>query len=112
MKVHKLERPQRTFFFERYDGSIIAVNEPEAWNLYTNRTQTVGWRFTPPKLIGTSEGLIMYEAVKEAHELFKTDPDGAQERLKRGHQEELEKARGNIIPPRSADKMGTGSEFI
>ena len=112
MKVHKLEQPQRTFFFERHDGSIIAVNEREAWSIYNNRNQMLGVRYERPKLIGTSEGLKMFQAVKESHELFKTDQTQAIARLKTGEQEELEAARGNIVPPRDMDKMGTAKEFI
>lgn len=112
MKIHKLEKPQKTFFFERHDGSVISVGEREAWNIYNNRNQVVGWLIPKPKLIGVSDGMKMYEAVKKAHEVFVTNPDEAQNILRQGNVDELEAARGNIVAPRNADKMGDGAEFI
>lgn len=112
MKVHKLEKPQKTFFFERQDGSIISVGEQEAWNLHARKNQVIGQDIPKPKLIGVSDGMKVHQAIKEAHEIFRTDSEAAQERVRRGHDEELEAARGHIILPRNFDKMGDGADFI
>lgn len=112
MKIHKLEKPQKTFFFERHDGSIISVGEQEAWGLYARKNQVIGQDIPKPKLIGVSDGLKMHEAISEAHKIFRTDPEAAQARIRKGHEEELEVARGHIIKPRNFDKMGDGADMI
>ena len=112
MKANKLEKPQKTFFFEREDGSVIAVGEYEAWNLLKNRNQIIGVRTYPPKLLGVSNGQKMYEAVKEAHAIYLTDQELAKDRMRRGFDEELEVARGNIVQPRNPDKQGDGAYLI
>lgn len=104
--------PKLTFFFERHDGTIISAGEQEASNLYYKKNQVVGFDIPKPKLIGVSDGSLMYQAVKEAHEIYKTDQDKAVERIRQGHADELEKARGNIIKPRNFDKMGDGAYLI
>lgn len=112
MKINKLEQPQKTFFFERHDGSIIAAGEQEASTLYYKKNQVIGYDFPKPKLIGVSDGKLMYLAVKEAHEIFRTDQNAAMERLRKGHDEELEVARGHIEVPRNFDKMGDGAGLL
>lgn len=112
MKVNKLEQPKKTFFFERHDGSVISVGETEAWNLYARKNQVIGVEIPRPKLIGVSDGKMMYQAVQDAHKLFAEDPEKAFERLRKGEQEELEAARGKITLPRNMDKQGDGAQFI
>lgn len=112
MKVNKLEQPKKTFFFERHDNSIISVGETEAWNLYARKNQVIGFEIPRPKLIGTSDGKLMYQAIQEAHKLFAEDPEKSFARIRQGEKEELEAARGNIIPPRNMDKQGDGAQFI
>lgn len=112
MKVNKLEQPKQTFFFERHDGSIIAVGEQEASNLYYKKNQVVGFDIPKPKLIGVSNGKTTYEAIKEAHQIFRDDPDKAMDRIRKGQADELEIARGNIIIPKNFDKMGDGAGLI
>lgn len=104
MKRNKLEPPKKTFFFERWDGSIIATHEEEAWRIVSKRNQT--YEVKPaPKLIGVSNGEIFYKAVTEAQAIVETDPEKAKEIIKKGHQDELEAARGNIEAPRNFDTI-------
>ena len=94
------------FFFEKSNGSIIAVKEDEAWELYARKQQILGKHarndFT---LIGKGDGTIFQKAVWEAKEMGKTDIKAAQEIIRKGQAEELEACRGNIIPPQNMDTM-------
>lgn len=102
----KSERPQKTFFFERPDGSTFSVNEAEAWNVYTGKNQIVGFQTVRPKLIGVSDGSKVAQAIIEAKEIFKTEGfEKAQQRVKQGHEEEIESARGHIEKPRNFDMV-------
>lgn len=102
----KIEDAVKIFFFERSDGSIIAVQEAEAWNLYTRRQQILGRHkrndFT---LIGTGDGFIFQKAVMDAREAGKVDVKVAQEIIRKGQADELEACRGKIIPPRDMDTL-------
>jgi hypothetical protein len=102
----------RVFFFERSDGSILAVDEVQAWNLYTRRQQVLGKskRFEF-KLVGTGDGEIYRTALQEAREVGRTDVKQAQEILRKGHEDELEACRGRIIPPRNMDRMGDPNAY-
>jgi hypothetical protein len=104
MKIHRLEPPQKTFFFERKDGSVFPTDERDAWRIINGRNQTyiVGDK---PKLIGVSDGKLFHQAVMEAHEMFEKDPEGAKQRIKDGQQEEQDFARGKIEMPRDFDKI-------
>lgn len=111
--VHKLEAPQKTFFFERYDGSVIAVQEKEAHTLLKGRVRTVGPQFPKPKLIGVSDGTLFHKAVQEAHALHREGRvEEALARLKSGEKEELEAARGHIERPRDFDAIDTNRNPI
>lgn len=101
-KEARIDPPQKTFFFERHDGSIISVNEPEAWRIINGRIQAY-LRYPIPKLIGVSDGSTFQKALFEARELGKTDVELAKERVRKGYQEELEAARGHIEQPRNFD---------
>jgi len=106
MRPNKVEAPQQTWFFERPDGSIFATQEQEAWNIYAGRVQVAGLRTNPPKIVGVSDGRAYWKAVAEAHEISKTDIEGAKERLRKGFDEELAVAKGRIIVPRNMDTIG------
>lgn len=102
--AHKVEAPQKTFFFERFDGSVICVQEVEAHNLLKGRGKALGPVRTRPKLIGVSDGTKFHQAVVEAHALHKSgETQKALDRLRQGEQEELESARGHIERPRDFD---------
>ena len=98
----------QVFFFERNDGTIIACEEEEAWNLYVRRPQILGRHkrieFT---LIGVGDGNIYRQALQQAREIGKTDIKQAQEILRKGQADELEACRGRIIKPRNMDKIGS-----
>jgi hypothetical protein len=109
----KVENAQKTFFYERPDGTIFAVQEKEAWNIAKNRNQIAGVRTYPPKLIGTGDGTRFQKAVQDAVALEAAGkPDEARARLLEGEQEELEAARGTVIHPRNMDKAGDGAYLI
>lgn len=106
MQINQLENPKQTWFFERFDGSIIAVQEYEAWNLVCGRSKALGPVRAKPKIIGVSDGTKNYQAVSEAHQLFSEGKvEEAKERVRQGFNEELESARGHIIQPRNMDEI-------
>lgn len=104
--VERVERAQPTWFFEQPTGQIIAVQEEEAWRLYTGKNQIIGQRMYPPKIIGVGTGLLYQKAVSEAIALKKAgDLEGAQARLRLGYDEELEESRKTIRAPRNFDMI-------
>lgn len=106
IKTNRVEAPQKTFFFERQDGSVINVQEIEAHNILKNRQRVIGTYIPPLKLIGVSDGLIFQKAVLESHALHKEGKtEEAMERLRQGEREELEAARGHIEKPRNFDSI-------
>lgn len=106
MKPNKVESSQKTFFFERQDGSTFPAGEQEAWSILNNRNQVIGQRHSKLKLIGVSDGRLFQQAVLESHDLAKTNPEAALKRLKLGEEQELEQARGKIERPRNFDTVG------
>lgn len=100
----RIDPPQKTFFFERYDGSIISVGESEAWRIATGRNQAY-LKYPAPKLIGVSDGTVFRDAVIEAQALGKTDIEAAKARLRKGYDDELTAARGHIEQPRNFDMI-------
>lgn len=105
MKANQLERPQKTFFFEREDGSRFFVGEREAWAVFKNHNQIIGQPRARTKLVGVSNGMKFHNAVAEAHQMYLTDPEGAKARIKQGEEEEWEAAKGNIEHPRNFDTI-------
>lgn len=109
----KIEQPQKTFFFERADGTIFSVNEQAAWTIYSGKSQTIGKRLPIPKLIGTSDGKIVNQAVSELKSIFEKEGlEKAQEYLKMAHEMELVSAKEHIIPPRNFDTIGQNGQPI
>lgn len=103
----KNHKSGQVFFFERTDGEIIAVEEREAWGLYTRRPQILGTHQRIEfKLIGVGDGQLFNKATMEAKELGQTDIKKAQERIREGFKEELEACRGHLIAPRNMDDLG------
>ena len=104
--AEKIEQPQKTFFFERLDGNIFCVGEEAAWNIYSGKSQTVGWRVAPPKLIGTSDGKIAQQAIIEARAIFEKEGlAAAQEHIREGQRLEQEEAIKHPEPPRNFDRV-------
>lgn len=114
MKSHKVERNQQTWFFERPDNSIIAVQGQEAWSIYKGRNQVAGIRTIPFKMVGSSDGSLYKKAVEESHKIFQEtgDVNKSQERLRLGFNEELESARGKMIIPMNHDTIDRGGRPI
>lgn len=97
----------QVFFFERGDGEVIAVEENEAWNLYTRRVQVLGKnKRVDYKLVGVGDGNVFREALAKAQVVGQTDIAKAQEIIRQGQKDELEACRGIIIAPRNMDKIG------
>lgn len=99
-KVNKLEPAQKTWFFERPDGSTFAAHANEAFQILKNKHSNVAYRDL--KFIGCSSGEKFREAVKSAQDLFRKTRDlaQAQEMIRQGELDELESARGNKeLPP-------------
>lgn len=110
----KIEETERIYFFQRANGSIIFTKGREAWNLYARRPQVLGQYVPKFVFLGSSDGTTFQQAVRESHEIYRTTQDlaKAQERLRQGEKDELEKARGNMIPPPNYDKMGSGANQL
>jgi len=104
-KRPQIELPKKTFWFEKWDGSIFATQEEEAWRIVNKRNQV--YEVKPPhKLIGVSTGEIFYQAVIEAQKYMQAgDMDKAKEIVNQGHQDELESGRGKIEAPRNFDTI-------
>ena len=103
-KQYRVEPPQKTYFFERKNGSTFACTEKEAWNCIRNK-----WF----KLIGVSDGKVFAEATKEAVALHKEGKIAeAKTRLLKGQDDELEAARGHIEKPRNFERVDpSGNPF-
>lgn len=103
----KLYPPEKTFFFERANGSVFSTGEAEAWIIYTGKSQTVGVRTIPPKLIGTSDGQLFHKAVQEAKQIGKMEGfEKAQEHIRFGYELELEEARKHPQRPKDHSAVG------
>jgi len=103
-KQGKVEPNQRTYFFEREDGTTFFAQAQEAWSIYKGRNQIIGFERPRIKFIGSSDGSIYRQAVIEAQQIFRQEGlEKAQERLRRGADEELASARGQMIPPPNFD---------
>jgi len=106
IKTNRVELAEKTFFFERHDGSTVYMKEEEAWNFLNGRSKAVGPVVAPPKLIGVSDGRVFQTAVLEAHALHKEGRvEEAMARLRLGETQELEAARGHIERPRNFDTI-------
>jgi len=69
--MERASKPKKTWFFERMgDGTIIACEEREAWQIVYNRSN---WKRRDFRLLGTSDGTTFHRIVKEsmteAHQL-------------------------------------------
>lgn len=88
--VHQLEPAQKTFFYEKPDGNIIACHETEAALFGKNY-----------RMIGVSDGRAFREVLRQAG--FKGDvlpADKAKEILAAAFAAELNVARGNFVKPK------------
>lgn len=103
-KQGKVEQNERTYFFERENGETFFAKAQEAWNIYKGRNQIIGFERPRIKFIGSSDGSTYKKAVQEAQAIFRQEGlEKAQERLRRGAEEELAVARGQLIPPPNFD---------
>jgi len=109
----KRENPERIYFFEKENGSIIFAKEHEAHRIYRRRNQVIGQDKEKIKFLGSSDGVIFFKAVEEAKVIFNQKGlEAAQERIRQGEKEELEVARGQMIPPRNMDAIDRGNNPI
>lgn len=96
--------PEKTFFFERPNGTTFAcATEEEAWLIYNKK-----WF----KFVGQSDGVGFYNALVD---LSKRTPsvEEAQKVMREAEKTELEVARLNKVPPRNIDKkMGFTGQII
>lgn len=90
---------KKTYFYEMPTGKIEAVEAKEAWEL----------RKKGMKQIGVSDGQSYAKAIKESQQIFKLQGlEMAQERLRKGFEEELELAKGHYEVPPNNDVFGNG----
>lgn len=103
---HKVDAPQKTFFFEREDGTVFGVNEQAAWNIYSGKAQVIGFRNKQPKLVGTSNGMIVNNSLMQAKVIFETEGiEKAQAYLRQAQELEIEEAKKHPEAPRNFDTM-------
>jgi len=90
---------KKTYFYEMPSGRIEPVEEKEAWELHKK-----GF-----KQIGVSDGSKYALALKESRQIFQLQGiEMAQERLRKGFEEELEIAKGHYETPPRNDIFGNG----
>lgn len=117
-KVNQEQLPiNRTYFFERPNGTRVVAEDKEAWSLYSRIPQVLGIRTYPFKFLGSSDGRKYQQAILESKEILATtgDLEKAQVRLRLGEEEEFEQAKGVMVPPPNMDRMdlkGRGNNFI
>lgn len=106
-KPNRLEPPQKTFFFQRHDGSVICVGEQEAWAILNHRQKVIGKFIPPAVLIGVGDGTKFATAVAESHQMFRDGKTKEEitNRLRQGEAEELAAAKGKIEMPRNFDSI-------
>lgn len=112
--VHqKVEGAKPIFFFEREDGTTFFAGESEAWSILKGRAQVLGRDRMRVKYLGCSDGEAYRKAVIESQGIFRTQGlEKAQERLRQGELEELERAKGNRSMPRNHDTITSGGQPI
>lgn len=102
--VGQIEAAGTIFFYQRKDGTVIMVQESEAWTLHKKGNQVVGQITLPLLQVGVSDGLLFQKATQESHQIFKTEGlEAAQARVRQGFEEELALARGFRQTPRNFD---------
>jgi len=98
----KIEETHPTFFYERPDGSVIFVNEREAWTIHKKFKQ-----------IGVSDGTIFQKHLIESKEIFSREGlASAQAHIRKGEKAELEAARGHFQLPRNFDCIDTSGNPV
>lgn len=99
VKLNQLERPQRTFFYQRRDGDGDVVEDSE---IFACHEQEAGLFGKFHKLIGVGDGTTYFNYVKshmpKKGELISINK--AQEILKEAFAAELAVARGNKTRPK------------
>jgi hypothetical protein len=107
-KISLNNKPQelqtkKTYFYEMPSGRIEAVEAKEAWELHRKNY----------KQVGVSDGSKYAQAMIEARQIFELQGiEMAQERLRKGFEEELEAAKGHFETPPKNDVFGNGgAEF-
>lgn len=94
-------KPNKTWFFERGDGKIFAVEETEAWQICYNRST---WKRRDFRLLGTSDGTTYHRIVRESMAEAKVlEPKMAS---KKEELERYQKAEENLIVNEAVDMEG------
>lgn len=99
-------RAQRTYFFQREDGTIITADDASAWSIYSGKNQVIGEVKPKPKYIGQTDGTTYYKAVMEAQKVFKEKGfDASRDIMLQAEQESFEESKKNTTPPRNFDAI-------
>jgi len=103
-------KKEKVYFFKREDGSVFYTGAQEAWSLCNRRNQVIGKIPQRIELVGTGDGEIFLNALKEAQK----EPDilKAQDIIRKGQEAEYEACKGKVIMPPDFDKQGDGSKFV
>ncbi len=111
--VGKIEETQRTYFFERDNGTTFFTTGREAWSLIKRPTKVMKKETKRMKFLGSSNGQIFQKAVRDSHKVFREQGlSVAQEVIRKGESDELEAARGNMVYPPNYDMVDRGGNPI
>lgn len=101
--INKVEKAQKTWFFERPDGTTFACQQNEAWQIL----QKGNAYHRGLKLIGCSNGEIFRNAVAESHKVYAKTKSMAKARkvILEGEKAELAAARGNMELPANPETV-------
>ena|SRR3990167_5182154 len=93
---------RRIFFYERPNGTIIDVNERDAWKIHSKFKQ-----------VGVSDGSIHAEAILNIKKNTKTLlPEQINSLLREALDGEIEVARGNLVTPRNTSVETFGNQRL
>ncbi len=99
----RVEPAQKTYFYERENGSVIAVNAKEAWEI----EQKCLRRLLQMKQFGVSDGKIMQQAIIDSKQVLKTQGlEAAQAKIREAFVLEQAAAKGHFERPPNADVVG------
>lgn len=104
VRPNKIEEARKTFWFQRFDGSVFCTYEEEAWKILNGRIKRLGPVTMPPRLVGVSDGTIYRDAVVAAHKFHSEGKmEEAQQSLREGYNKEYESGLGKLVMPRNFD---------
>lgn len=92
--------PSTSYFFKKRDGSFIAVDAKNAWQIYAGHSQIIGIQQEPWEYVGRTNGTKYIAAVKEAYKVLETEgKEVFEEKLDKALKDEYKLAKKDKTPP-------------